>query len=206
MKKRFPVYGIILVIAIALAIGLQNFVRDMIVVPLLNIILIATHLFQNIDQSILWVAFILFTIIFCIKSLKKTSTTPKASEKSQGNITGPVSIWAKRIRDADNGVHSERDLKRHLKSLLILALAYHRGKKLIQIKGSTKSEDLEVPSAIQDYFDVFDNENPPPAHFFPVLGSLLRTWIGNRKSSRLNTESENVVKYMENLLKVKYDR
>ncbi len=206
MKKRFSVYVIILVIAIPITIGLEGFVQDIIVVPLLNIILVGTYLLQNIPQSILWAAFMLFAIVFCIRSLKKTSTTLRAIEKSQRNITGPVSIWAKRIRDADNGVHSERDLKRHLKSLLISTVAYNDGKSLIQIKGNTKSEDLEIPLVIQDYFNACDNEIPPTHYFLPEIGSLLRTWFKKRRPTLLNTESENVVKYMENLLKVKHDR
>ncbi len=206
MKKRFSVYVIILVIAIPITIGLEGFVQDIIVVPLLNIILVGTYLLQNIPQSILWAAFMLFAIVFCIRSLKKTSTTSRAIEKSQRNITGTVSIWAKRIRDTGNGVHSERDLKRHLKSLLISTVAYNDGKSQIQIKGSTKSEDLEIPLEIQDYFNACDNEIPPTHNFLPEIGSLLRTWFKKRRPTLLNTESENVVKYMENLLKVKHDR
>ena len=205
MKKRFPIYVLILVVAIPVTIGLEGFVHDIIVVPVLNIILVGIYLFQLIPQSILWTVFMLFTIVFCIRTLKKTSTTLRVVEKSQRNITGPVSIWAKRIRDADNGIHSERDLRKHLKSLLISTVAYNDGKSLIQIKGSVKSEDFEVPSAIQDYFNICDDEIPQ-THFISKIGSLLRTWSGKKKPNPLNTESENVVKYMENLLKVKHDR
>ena len=206
MKKRFSVYVIILVVAIPITLGLEGFVQDIIVVPLLNIILVGTYLLRNIPQSILWAAFMVFAIVLCIRSLTRTSTTLRAIEKSNKNITGPVSIWAKRIRDAGNGVHSEKDLKRHLKSLLISTVAYNDGKSRIQIKGSTKSKDLEIPLEIQDYFNVCDNEIPPTHYFLSEIGSLLRTWLGKRRPILLNTESENVVKYMENLLKVKHDR
>ena len=206
MKKRFSVYVIILVVAIPITLGLEGFVQDIIVVPLLNIILVGTYLLRNIPQSILWAAFMVFAIVLCIRSLTRTSTTLRAIEKSQKNITGPVSIWVKRIRDAGNGVHSERDLKRHLKSLLISTVAYNDGKSRIQIKGSTKSKDLEIPLEIQDYLNVCDNEIPPTHYFLSEIGSLLRTWLGKRRPILLNTESENVVKYMENLLKVKHDR
>ena len=206
MKKRFLVYVIVLVIAIPITIGLEGFVHDIIVVPVLNIILVGTYLLQNIPQSILWAAFMLFAIVFCIRSLKKTSTTLRAIEKTQRNITGPVSIWANRIRDAGNGVHSERDLKRHLNSLLISTVAYNDEKSLIQVKGSTKSEDLEIPLEIQDYFNVCDNEIPSNHYFLSEIGSLLRIWLGKKRPILLNTESENVVKYMEKSLKVKHDR
>ena len=205
MKKRFWVYVIILVAAIPITIGLEGFVRDIIIVPMLNILMVGTYFIQIIPQSILWVAFMLFAIIFCIRSLKKTSTTSRAIKISQRNITGPVSIWVKRVRDADNGVHSERDLKQHLKSLLISTVAYNDGKRLIQIKGSLKSDDLKIPPEIQEYFNVCDNEIPPTHNFLPEIGSLLRTWLGKRKPTFLNTESEDVIKYMENLLKVKHD-
>jgi len=206
MKKRFSVYVIILVVAIPITLGLEGFVQDIIVVPLLNIILVGTYLLRNIPQSILWAAFMVFAIVLCIRSLTRTSTTLRAIEKSQKNNTGPVSIWVKRIRDAGNGVHSERNLKRHLKSLLISTVAYNDGKSRIQIKGSSKSEDFEIPPEIQDYFNVCDNEIPPTHYFLSEIGSLLRTWLGKRRPILLNTESENVVKYMENLLKVKHDR
>jgi len=205
MKKRFLVYVIILVVAIPITIGLEGFVHDIIVVPMLNIFMVGTYFLQIIPQSILWVAFGLFAIIFCIRSLKKTSTTLRAIEKSQRNTTGPVSIWVKRIQDADNGIHSERDLKRHLKSLLISIVVYNDGKSLIQNKGISKSDDLKIPPEIQEYFNVCDNEIPPTHNFLPEIGSLLRTWLGKRKPTCLNAESENVVKYMENLLKVKHD-
>ena len=206
MKKRFSVYVIILVVAIPITLGLEGFVQDIIVVPLLNIILVGTYLLRNIPQSILWAAFMVFAIVLCIRSLTRTSTTLRAIEKSQKNITGPVSIWVKRIRDAGNGVHSVRDLKRHLKSLLISTVAYNDGKSRIQIKGSAKSEDLEIPLEIQEYFKVGDNEIPPTHYFLPEIGSLLPTWLGKRRPAFWNAESENVVKFMENLLKVKHDR
>ena len=205
MKKRFPIYVLILVVAIPVTIGLEGFVHDIIVVPVLNIILVGTYLLQNIPQSILWAAFMLFAIVFCIRSLKKTSTTLRAIEKTQRNITGPVSIWANRIRDAGNGVHSERDLKRHLNSLLISTIAYNDGKSQLQIKRNAKSDDLVIPLEIQEYFNDCDNEIPPTHNFLPEIGSLLRTWLGKRKPTFLNTESDNVVKYIENLLKVKHD-
>jgi len=205
MKKRFLVYVIILVIAIPITIGLEGFVHDIIVVPMLNIILVGTYLLQNIPQSILWAAFMLFAIVFCIRTLKKTSATLRAIEKSQRNITGPVSIWAKRIRDADNGVHSERDLKRNLKSLLISTIAYSDGKSRTQIKGSSKLENLEVPMEIQDYFNACDAEIPPTQHFLPEIRSRLQTWFKKRRPTLFNTESENVVNCMEKLLKVKHD-
>ena len=205
MKKRFWVYVIILVAAIPITIGLEGFVRDIIIVPMLNILMVGTYFIQIIPQSILWVAFMLFAIIFCIRSLKKTSTTSRAIKISQRNITGPVSIWVKRVRDADNGVHSERDLKQHLKSLLNSTVAYNDGKRLIQIKGSLKSDDLKIPPEIQEYFNACDTEIPPTHNFLPKIGSLLRTWLGKRKPTFLNTESEDVIKYMENLLKVKHD-
>ena len=206
MKKRFPVYVLILGVAIPITIGLEGFVHDIIVVPVLNIILVGTYLLQNIPQSILWAAFMLFAIVFCIRSLKKTSTTLRVIEKSQRNITGPVSIWAKRIRDADNGVHSERDLKRHLNSLLISTVAYNDGKSQLKIKRNAKSDDLVIPLEIQEYFKICDNEIPPTHYFLPEIRSFLRTWLGKRKPTFLNTESDNVVKYIENLLKVKHDR
>lgn len=205
IKKRFLVYVIVLVIAIPITIGLEGFVHDIIVVPMLNIILVGTYLLQNIPQSILWAAFMLFAIVFCIRSLKKTSTTFRAIEKMQRNITGPVSIWANRIRDAGNGVHSERDLKRHLNSLLISTVAYNDGKSQLQIKRNAKSEDLEIPLEIQEYFKFCDNEIPPTHYYLPEIGSLLRRWLGKRKPTFLNTESDNVVQYIENLLKVKHD-
>ena len=205
MKKRFLVYVIVLVIAIPITIGLEGCVHDIIVVPVLNIILVGTYLLQNIPQSILWAAFMLFAIVFCIRSLKTTSTTLRAIEKTQRNITGPVSIWANRIRDAGNGVHSERDLKRHLNSLLISTIAYNDGKSQLQIKRNAKSDDLVIPLEIQEYFKVCDNEIPPTHYFLPEIRSLLRTWLGKRKPTLLNTESDNVVKYIENLLKVKHD-
>jgi hypothetical protein len=206
MKNRFLLYVIISVIAVPIAIGLEGFVHDIIVVPLLNIILVGTYLIQSIPQSILWAAFMLFAIVFCLRSLTKTPTTLKTIEKSLGNITGPVSIWTKRIRDADNGVQSEKDLKQHLKSVLISIVAYNDGKSITQIKGGSKSEDLKIPPEIQEYFNVCESEIPTTHHFVSEIGSLLRTWLKKEKPALLNTEFKNVVKYLENLLKVKHGR
>jgi len=44
MKKRFSVYVIIMVVAIPITIGLEGFVQDIIVVPLLNIIKYQSYL------------------------------------------------------------------------------------------------------------------------------------------------------------------
>jgi len=204
MRKRMLVYGLVLVLAIPLAMGLQDFVRDTIVVPLLFIIWFAKLLLKSISQSYLWAIFLLLPLVFFLKSVKRLSTPSHTMEKTPGDVTGKVTIWAERLRNAEKEIHSDRSLKQHLGKLLDSILAYKIGKSPEQIR-RMKSGDHEVPSAIQAYFGD-RGDNIPPAHFRSELGSFFRSWTGKRVNPPFKKAAENVVKFLEDLLKVKHDR
>lgn len=205
MKKRLLVYGFGLVLTIPLAMGLQDFVRDVIVIPLLFIIWFAKLLLKSISQSNLWAIFLLFPLVFFVKSLKRLSTPSKTMDKTPGDVTGTVTIWAERLRNAEKGIHYDRSLKQHLGKLFFSILAYNTGKNPEQIRRSMESEDLEAPSAIQAYVKAGDGDIPP-TRFRSKLGSLFRSWTRKREVPPLKTDAENVVKFLEKLLKVKHDR
>ena len=95
MKKRMLIYGLALVLVIPMAVGLQDFVRNQIVVPLLFIIWFAKLFLKSISQSNLWAIFLLLPLIFFLKSIKRLSTPPHTMEKKPGDVTGKVTIWAK---------------------------------------------------------------------------------------------------------------
>jgi membrane protein implicated in regulation of membrane protease activity len=205
MKKRLLVYGLVLVLAIPLAMGLQDFVRDVIVIPLLFIPWFAKLLLKSISQSNLWVIFLLLPLVFFVKSLKRLSTPPKTMDKTPEDVTGTVTIWAERLRNAEKGIHYDRSLKQHLGKLFFSILAYNTGTNPEQIRRSMESEDLEAPSAIQAYVKAGDGDIPP-TRFRSKLGSLFRSWTRKREVPPLKTDTENVVKFLEKLLKVKHDR
>ncbi len=199
------IYGLALVLVIPMAVGLQDFVRNQIVVPLLFIIWFAKLFLKSISQSNLWAIFLLLPLIFFLKSIKRLSTPPHTMEKKPGDVTGKVTIWAERLRNAGKEIHYDRSLKQLLRKLLYSILAYKIGKSPVQIRRSMKSGDLEVPSAIQAYFRDSDDDIPP-AHFRSELGSFFRSWTGKGVNPPFKKAAENVVKFLEDLLKVKHDR
>ncbi len=204
MKKRFLVYGFILVLAIPLAIVLQDFVRDVIVIPLLFIIWLVQLLLKSISQSNLWAVFLLLPLVFFLKSLKRLSPPSNKMEKTPGDVTGTVTIWVERLRNAEKGIHDDRSLKRQIGKLFFSILAYNTGKNPDRIRGSMASGDLEAPPAIQEYIKDGDGDIPP-TRFRSELRSFFCAWVRKRRGSPLNKDAENVVKFLERLIGVKHE-
>lgn len=205
MKKRIAVYGFVLALAILLAIGLQNFVRDVIVIPLLFIIWFAKLLLKSISQSNLWAIFLLFPVVFFLKNLKRLSIPPKTMDKTPEDVSGTVTIWVERFRNTKKGIHYERSLKQQLGRLSASILAYKTGNSPEQIKRSMESGSLEAPSAIQAFVKSSEGDIPQ-AHFGFELLSFFRSWTRKRGSSPLKKDAENVVKFLEDILEVKHER
>lgn len=205
MKNRLLICGLALILIVPLTIVLQNFARDVIVVPLLFITWFVKLLLWGISQSYLWAIFLLLPLVFFFKSLKKPSAHPRAMEKTPKNVSGTVSVWANRLRNAEKGIHYERSLRRHLGKLFFLMLAYNTGRRPEQIRKSMESGDLEVPSAIQAYLKTGDDEIPP-THFISRFRPLFRSWTGKGKPNSFKKDLEKVVKFLEDLLKVNHER
>lgn len=205
MKKRLLVYGLIPVLTISLAVGLQDFIRDVIVIPLLFIIWFAKLLLKSISQSNLWAIFLLLPLVFFLKSLKRLSPPSKKMEKTPGDVTGTVTIWVERLRNAEKGIHYDRSLKRQIGKLFFSILAYNTGKNPDQIRRGMESEDLEIPSAIQEYIKD-DDGDLPPTRFRSELTSLCRALTRKRGDSLLKKDAEKVVKFLEELIEVKHER
>ncbi len=126
-------------------------------------------------------------------------------DKSPGNITGTVTIWAERFWNAEKGIHYSRSLKQHLGKLTVSLLVYSTGRNPEQIRRSVESGDLEAPSVIQACVKAGDDDIPP-TRSRSEFRSLFRSWTRKRGVSPLKKDAENVVKFLEELIEVKHDR
>jgi len=196
MKKSLLWICIILLFAAPLVIVLHGFAHKWIVVSLMYIFWAGQHIFQSIPQSILWALFLAIAILTSLKSLVKPQTPNDIVKDVDKENPGQVSLWAERFL-----MKNEWTISRHLKKLVVTALAYNRQQSHKRIQEDIESGELDAPSEIQAFLKLGIKRIPERSNR-SFSGYFLRPGSRKNTSLSLEFEPENVVKFLENQLEV----
>ncbi len=191
MKNRLLPLGLILLLAALLAPVFRNFVREVIVIPLLYVFWIGRFIFEAIPQVWLWSAcFAVFLMILGIGLLGKQKVKPKTLlpvEANEGRVLG----WAKLIRRAEQDDYFKWRLAQHLQKVTLNAIAHHQGQSLKQTRQQLRQGKLDMPPELQAYFQASLQSLghlPPPKRFF-----------NTKTTTPLDLDPMQVVQFLEDL-------
>ena len=204
MKLRSMITGLILFLVIPLTLGLHPFVKEALVVPVMYLTWITNLLWQWIPQSVLWYLFLVIPLFFFWRSLKRHSRPPQAATDDSGNVSGPVKLWAKRIREA-TAARDASTLNRLIGKLLFSILTYHSGKRPDQTRQAVKSGVSGLPAGLRTYLEP-DSDTRLANPATPSLFSRLRSKAGKQPPTAIVPDPEATVSFMEDILEVKHDR
>ena len=115
--KRFVPLIVILVLALALAFLLDDFVRQVIVGPLLYALWIGGLILRSLPQFVFWGLFVLVALIIVVRSLDRDFSVQRRRRRG-GRITrGYVASWQRQLRQADAQPYFRWRLARSLAKL-----------------------------------------------------------------------------------------
>lgn len=193
MKNRFLPLILSLLLAAVLVFLVEDFVRQVIVTPLLYASWFVTLVLGSLPQWVFWVAFVVIALIIARKSLAGGTTARQRVWAPPASSLGPVVTWAALLDRAKTQDYARWRLAQGLKRLTQDILALEKRSDFYGREEQWKNSKTILPSAIETYFEA------PPPEFKP----LFRLWHRGRTGSHsaaLDLAPETVVKYLEERL------
>jgi hypothetical protein len=152
MIRRFLPLGLLVIATIALAVLIQDFVRQVIVLPVLYVGWFTWLIIANLPQWVFWTLLILVALVGAMRSLSgaKRETVKRSDPLPVGK--GPVTTWAQRLNQASDQVSSRwrvsRDLGRFFWETHFPAEPYHVQRYVARLS----DPNSKLPADIRDYF------------------------------------------------------
>ncbi len=190
MKSRLST--IVLAVAIALtALLLKDFVRNGIVIPLLEVL----QLIDDLPRMAIWLFFIGIMLIPAYTSLKERGRPAFRTRLRMKSQLGRIETLASLIRKARMGDYFRERLSRYLGELALETLAYRERLPLVEIKNRLRSGSLDLPPEIRSYLQAgllgdYSNYQENKLSFFRSEG----------QTSPLDLDPIRVVKFLEQQL------
>jgi len=215
---RLLVPGLILVIALTWA--LQDFVREVLIIPLSYFLWLATLIFRSIPQALLWAALLIVVVTIIIKSLHAPRPPLPKTHAPAGERPGRVAVWKKRIHMLRHGEYSRQHFAWHLSGLILEVLAYQERLNPQDIERALETSALTIPPEVSAYIEARRRSYfRQRTHFFARLRQRIRryfqserrqsserTAIGKPDPSTPHSETlESVLQFLEEQLEVPHD-
>src|SRR5919199_2868524 len=150
MRKRFLLIGLLLLPVVLMAVVIQGFVRDVIVVPLFYVFWLLRLLFESISQVLLWGVFIIVVVVVAGRSMVKR--VPRLQvQAAEDRRRGRVEEWLRLIQQTNQGAFGKWRLANALEQLAVDVLSCEERLEPREIRRRLENGTLEVPPEIQAY-------------------------------------------------------
>jgi len=192
MKRRFLPLVASLLLTIVLVIAVEDFLRQVIVDPLLQVAWFVTLVLGSIAQEIYWALFIILALVIARKSLVKGKTLGRKSPTLKISNQGPVAIWCVLLERAEAQAFSRWRLAQAFRKLTrdLLSPEESLNQRPQNDWGQVKSV---LPPEIVAYL-----EAPLPS--YRGIARLWRRRRANGHAMDLDIDPEHIVTYLEEIL------
>lgn len=192
MKSRFLPLGVALALAVLIAFTVDNFVREVVIAPLLYTAWLLLLILRSLPTSIYWIIFVLAALIVAVRSFARPPRRPKGQGIRPLAGEGPLASWHHRLQRARQHNYSRWLLARDLRKLTGELLNPTDFFQLDQADSQRTNFETTLPPEIAALFQA-KMETAPPI-------SRLRSWLGFKAiqpSGDLGLDPGVVVTYLE---------
>jgi hypothetical protein len=192
MKRRFLPLVASLLLTVVLVFVVEDFIRQVIVDPLLQVAWFFTLVLGSIAQEIYWAIFIILALLISRKSLVKGKTLKRGSPNLKTSNRGPVATWSAMLERAEEQAFSRWRLAQAFRRLTRDLFSPNEN------HNPHRSDDWEhvkssLPPEIVAYL-----ESPLPSY-----RGIIRFWPRRRADTlgtALDLDPDTVVTYLEEKL------
>lgn len=201
MRRRLILAGLVLLLAIPLALVLRDLVGRLMATQALYLLWLGRLFLRSLHQYLFWLLFVAVALLIFISALvgegrQRKARTPPAPPDTQYN---PVETLARQIRIVGRGDYSRWRLAQSLGELALEALACQDHLPLAQVRQRLEAGTLNIPPEIQAYLQA----GRTTLHLRRVT---LLSRLGLRRKetspSPLDLEPERVVQFLEERLEI----
>ncbi len=150
VRKRWLALGFATVPVVVLALAMEGFVREVIVLPLFYIVWIGQLLFESIPQFILWALLVALAAVLAARSLWSPLVIPRR-EGQEGNRAGHVGEWAGLLDQAKRDDLSRWRMAQRLGQVAVEVIADRERLTTRETRRRIERGSLEVPPEIRSY-------------------------------------------------------
>lgn len=150
---RFVPLIIMLVISVGLSFWMRDFVRDVIVRPMLMLGWLATMMYNSLSDALLWGLFLFIGGIIALRSLLGGRRYQRLHRDEGPVAGGAVSDWSRQVQRASESGYAQWRLAQSLGKLSWRLLQDERSKKMRDIEVGLRAQKLVLPPEIQAYFE-----------------------------------------------------
>jgi len=189
-----PVVGLPLTVGLTLLV--RRFVRDVLAMPIAQMLWFVEMAFKSIPQVILWFGLLLIVIVIALQSL--TRTRGRASGKPQPSTPrqGRVALWTDRIDLLLKGNYSRHRFGYYIGRLILDVLSHEEQISYRDVELMLEQETLTLPPLVEEYLM---SRLQPSLVTRPSLIERVKQFLGleRRPTSSLNREIESVIEFLE---------
>ncbi len=151
MKGPLLRLGLLVLVAALLAPLLQDFIREVLILPLLYVTWLGQLLLASIPQPAIWTVFFMAGLFLAALALFPTRSPAPVTREYPSAYSGRIESWARLIKRADQERYSRWLLARELRKLAMRTLAPAEDYTLQQVRQDLADNKLELPATIQAY-------------------------------------------------------
>ena len=202
--RRFwwvPLVG--LPLAVLLTIGLRDFVRNALALPLSYMLWFAGIIFETVPQIWFWTGLIVVALVLAMRSLDRERQPPSTPPgKSARPARGRINVWAERVNMLLKGRYSRHRFGYFIGKLILDVLSHEERLSFRDLERRLEQGEKDIPPVVRDY--LFSRLKPAYAEARPNFLTRLKRFFRLEKplSASLNAEVETIVKFLEDQLEV----
>ena len=155
IKARYKVLIGLLVAFIAITIPavllVDNFVNDVILVPIAYYIWLANIIINALPQNCFVTVLVVVCLAIAIPSLRKRYHKKPTTESPPDISPGEVALWEQRLRYLKTGSYSGNRFAYHLGHLVIQILAYEERLTPRSVINALEAGEYDMPANVKQY-------------------------------------------------------
>jgi hypothetical protein len=151
VRRRWWLVLAVLILAIPLGLLLRNFARDVLLVEFLRVVWGGRILFESLPQLPIWLLLVFLGLLVAVRSLLGHPRPGPLHADKVGQYRGRISRLAGRIRRSAGSGYYKWHLARHLRTMVLDALAYEHRLTLEEVRQRLDSGALDAPPEVLAY-------------------------------------------------------
>jgi hypothetical protein len=191
MRSRLLRLGLLLLLAGLLTPFLKDFIRDVLLLPLLYITWLGRLVLASLPQVIIWGSLFIFALFVAGRSLLIQSRRRLQTYRPVTLPPGRLESWANLIDRAGQDRYARWRLARQLRKLTLAVLAQNKRQPLPQLTQELTEGRLNIPGEIQAYLQASLTSF---SYFAPAR---FRFWFQAPPASPLDLDPEQIVRFLE---------
>ncbi|MBN1873410.1 MAG: hypothetical protein JXA33_04200 [Anaerolineae bacterium] len=194
-----------LILASILMWVFQDFVREVVVVPVLYFMWMIDIILDMVPQTLIWALMLGIAFFMILKSFDKYTLSSHHTSEPASSIRGKVEVWAQRIYLRNRGAYSKERFAYYLGKLIQDVLVYEAHYTPKEIIQRIETGELVLPPEVESY--LLFRLRPavsPTRNWLQRLKDTLMRWIRREPSfaELSNDELVSVLEFLEKQLEI----